>query len=253
MSITFLLPIVFLSVTHASISGPEEKAAQTGGSVKIECRYDTYFSNYQKYWCKGYYRRNCNVLVQTNGPERKSHDGRIKITADNAKGQLTIQMSQITENDKGWYWCGIERPHLLDSMSPIQLKVHESRKGYTKDKERLRLFLTLGIIFGILTVMFLGLVILAVKKIRKHKDDDSREKESTIENSIPKSNSVLSKELEEGVTYAAVMIQPNNHPQDDSAALEKLRTSNSQEAIKPAVAEPPASEPTEYSTVVFKK
>ncbi|XP_059509194.1 polymeric immunoglobulin receptor-like [Stegostoma tigrinum] len=253
MSITFLLPIVFLSATHASISGPEEKTAQMGGSVEIKCRYDTYFRDYQKYWCKGYYRKHCTVLVQTNGPERKSHDNRIKITADNAKGQLTVHMNQITANDKGWYWCGIDRPHLLDPMSPVQLKVYESRKGYTKDKERLRLFLTLGIIFGILMVMFLGLVILVVKKIRKHKDDDGREKESTIENSIPKSNSVLSKELEEGVTYASVTIQPNNHPQDESAALEKLKTSNSQDAIKPAVAEPPASEPTEYSTVVFKK
>ncbi|XP_072419283.1 polymeric immunoglobulin receptor-like [Chiloscyllium punctatum] len=252
MSFTFLLSIVFLSVTHASISGPGDKSGHVGASVTIQCRFDTYFRNYQKYWCKGYYKRSCTVLVQTNGPEKKSHDGRIKITADNAKGQLTVHMDQITKSDKGWYWCGIDRPNLLDPLTPIQLKVLEGRKDYTKDKERLRLFLTLGIIFGILMVMFLGLVILIVKKIRKYKADDNREKETTIENSIPKSNSVLSKELEEGVTYATVTIQPNNHPQEDSAAHEKVRTSNSQEAIKPAVAEPPASEPIEYSTIVFK-
>ncbi|XP_059509203.1 CMRF35-like molecule 3 isoform X2 [Stegostoma tigrinum] len=138
MSFSFLLSIVFLSATHASISGPEEKTAQMGGSVEIKCRYDTYFRDYQKYWCKGYYRKHCTVLVQTNGPERKSHDNRIKITADNAKGQLTVHMNQITANDKGWYWCGINRPHIKDPMSPVQLKVYESRKGYTKDKERLR-------------------------------------------------------------------------------------------------------------------
>ncbi|GCC16449.1 hypothetical protein chiPu_0020301 [Chiloscyllium punctatum] len=214
MSFTFLLSIVFLSVTHASISGPGDKSGHVGASVTIQCRFDTYFRNYQKYWCKGYYKRSCTVLVQTNGPEKKSHDGRIKITADNAKGQLTVHMDQITKSDKGWYWCGIDRPNLLDPLTPIQLKVLEGRKDYTKDKERLRLFLTLGIIFGIL---------------------------------------MLSKELEEGVTYATVTIQPNNHPQEDSAAHEKVRTSNSQEAIKPAVAEPPASEPIEYSTIVFKK
>ncbi|XP_078098063.1 polymeric immunoglobulin receptor-like [Mustelus asterias] len=253
MGSTLLLSIAFLSVTYASITGPSEKVATVGGTVQFKCRFDTSYHDYQKYWCRGFYRRSCTVLVQTQNHEMKSHDGRIKIQANNAKGELIVDMERITQNDKGWYWCGIERPHILDLLSSTELKVNQAPKPFAKDKERLRLFLTLGLIFGILTVMLLGLVILVIRKIRKHKYNDNGEKEATIENSVPKSNSVLSKELEEGVTYATVTIQPNNHPQEDSAAYDNVKPSNSQEAIKPPVNEPPASEPTEYSTVVFKK
>ncbi|XP_067913701.1 polymeric immunoglobulin receptor-like [Heterodontus francisci] len=278
MGFILLLSIAFLSVTHAAISGPKVKSATEGKSVDITCKFDTYYKSYQKYWCRGYYRRSCTVLVQTQGAERKSHDDRIKIKADNVKGILTVHMERLTTNDKGWYWCGIEIPHLLDELSPTELKVTKDQNLFPKDKERLRLFLTLGLIFGVLTVMLLGLVILVIKKIRKHKGNapgedlngcgvefkgmqsikgmsqhNYKEKESTIENSIPKSNSVLSRELEEGVTYATVTIQPSDHAQEDSATSDNVKPSNSQEKIKPSVTTPPASEPTEYSTVVFKK
>ncbi|XP_041050571.1 CMRF35-like molecule 1 [Carcharodon carcharias] len=253
MGFTLLLSVAFLSVTHASINGPSSKDATVGESFELICNFDTSYHDYQKYWCRGYYQRSCNILVQTQGSERKSQDGRIKVRADNAKGELRVYMEQITENDKGWYWCGIARHHNLDLLSPIKLNVVQAPKSLTMDKERLRLFLTLGLIFGILTVMLLALVILVINKIRKHKYNDNREKESTIENSIPKSNSVLSRVLEGGVTYATVTIQPINHPQEDSATYNNVKPSNSQEAIKPSVTEHPASEPTEYSTVVFKK
>uniref|UniRef100_UPI00398EC4D5 transmembrane domain-containing protein TMIGD3-like n=1 Tax=Pristiophorus japonicus TaxID=55135 RepID=UPI00398EC4D5 len=252
MGFTFLLFIAFLSVAHA-ISGPKVTSATVGRPVTITCRFDPYYSNHQKYWCRGYNRATCHVLVQTHGPMMKSHDGKIKISADNKNGQLTVQMDQLTTNDKGWYWCGIERHHLLDYLSPTELKVTEGQKLFPSDKERLRLFIILGIIFGTLAMMLLGLVILVIKKIRKHKDNDNREKESTIENSIPKSNSVLSKELAEGVTYATVTILPSDRPQEDAPTYDNVKPSNSQEAIKPSVIETPASEPMEYSTIVFKK
>ncbi|XP_067863717.1 CMRF35-like molecule 1 [Heptranchias perlo] len=253
MGFTLLLSIAFLSVTHAAISGPKEKIGTMGSSVKIICKFDKYYSNYQKYWCRGYYQRSCTILVQTQGAQKKSHDSRIKIAADNDKGELTVSMEGLTTNDRGWYWCGIEKRHLLDILSPVELKVTEAQNLLPSDKERLRLFIILGLIFGILSMMLLGLVILVIKKIRKHKNNDNREKESTIENSIPKSNSVLSRDLEEGVTYATVTIQPSDRPQEDSATSNNVKPSKSQEAIKPSVTEPPASEPTEYSTVVFKK
>ncbi|XP_051891005.1 CMRF35-like molecule 1 isoform X1 [Pristis pectinata] len=277
MALTLLLSVAFLSVTHADISGPNVKTGTVGRQVEIICRFNTFFSNYQKYWCKGYYRRSCAILVQTQGPEMKSGDGRITITADNEKGQLTIRMDRLTKNDRGWYWCGIERPHLLDPLSPVELKVHEGQKLLPSDKERLRFFIILGLVFGILTMMFLGLLVLVIKKIRKNKNDaptehmdgcrvefkgmqaiegqvtDKKERESTIENSIPKSNSVLSKEKEAGVTYATVMIQPTDHPQQDSTTYDNVNPSNSQEENKPPVTEPPTSEPIEYSTIVFKK
>ncbi|XP_038675541.1 polymeric immunoglobulin receptor-like [Scyliorhinus canicula] len=253
MGFTLLLSVACLSVTYASITGPSRTVATERESVQFKCNFDTYYQGHQKYWCKGYYRRSCTILVQTQGKEMKSQDGRVKIKADNKKGELTVEMEQLNQSDNGWYWCGIEINHALDLLSPTELKVNQAPKSLTKNKERLSLFLTLGIIFGILAVMILGLVILVIRKIRKHKYDDNREKESTIENSVPKSNSVLSRELEEGVTYATVTIQPNNHPQEHTAACDNVKPSNSQEAIKPTVIEAPASEPTEYSTVVFKK
>ncbi|XP_078277144.1 uncharacterized protein LOC144605588 [Rhinoraja longicauda] len=277
MGLTLLLSVVFLSVTHADINGPGVATGTVGGRVEITCKFHTSFSGYQKYWCKGYYPRTCVVLVQTQGPETKSGDGRIRITADNKKGELKIQMEGLRNGDKGWYWCGIERSHLLDPLHPVELKVREGQKLLPSDKERLRFFLILGLVFGILTIMFFGLLFLVIRKIRNHKNNgsservdgckvefkgmqeiegeatDKKEGDSTIGNSVPKSNSMLAKEMEAAVTYATVAIQQSDNRQGDSATYDNVNPSKIQEENKPSVTEPPNSEPIEYSTIAFKK
>ncbi|XP_069798193.1 CMRF35-like molecule 1 isoform X2 [Narcine bancroftii] len=277
MSPTLLLSIAFLSVVHADITGPSMKIGTVADKVEIICKFNKYFRNHEKYWCKGYYRRSCVILVQTRGPQMKTRDGRITIDANNKNGELTIKMHKLTKNDRGWYWCGIERHHLLDPLSPVELRVHEGQKLLPSDKERLRFFVILGLVFGILTMMSLGLLVLVIKKIRKHRNkgliepgegckvefkekqeveeqgSDTQEREPTLENSIPKSNSTLSKEKEAGVTYASVMIQPGDNPQEDSCMYANVNPSNSQDKNKPPITDPPTSEPIEYSTIAFKK
>ncbi|XP_072134935.1 uncharacterized protein [Mobula birostris] len=252
MGMTLLLLVTFLSVTYADITGPSAKTGTVGNEVEIDCKFNPFFRSYQKYWCKGYYRRTCTVLVQTQGPEMKSGDGRITIAANNKKGELTIRIERLRKSDEGWYWCGIDKPHLLDPLSAVELKIREVQKLLPSDKQRLRLFIILGLVFGILTMVFLGLLVLVMKKVRKQKNKD-KEKESAAENSIPKSNSALSKEKEAGVTYATVAIRPTGHPQEDSATYDNVNPSSSPEENKPSVIEPPASEPIEYSTIAFKK
>ncbi|XP_072134934.1 CMRF35-like molecule 1 isoform X1 [Mobula birostris] len=276
MGMTLLLLVTFLSVTYADITGPSAKTGTVGNEVEIDCKFNPFFRSYQKYWCKGYYRRTCTVLVQTQGPEMKSGDGRITIAANNKKGELTIRIERLRKSDEGWYWCGIDKPHLLDPLSAVELKIREVQKLLPSDKQRLRLFIILGLVFGILTMVFLGLLVLVMKKVRKQKNkalnehmdgckvefkgkqaiegqETDKEKESAAENSIPKSNSALSKEKEAGVTYATVAIRPTGHPQEDSATYDNVNPSSSPEENKPSVIEPPASEPIEYSTIAFKK
>lgn len=277
MGLTLLLSVVFLSVTHADINGPSVATGIVGGVVEITCEFNKHFSSEQKYWCKGYYRRSCVILVQTQGLVRKSRDGRITITADNNKGELKIRMEGLTNADKGWYWCGIERYHLLDPLYPVELNVREAQALLPSDKERLRFFLIIGLVFGILTIMFIGLLFLVIRKIRKNKNNgaservdgckvefkgmqeiegegtDKKEGDSTIENSVPKSNSMLAKEMEAGVTYATVAIQQSNNHQEDSTMYDNVNPPKVQEEKKPPVTEPPNAEPLEYSTIAFKK
>ncbi|XP_067863719.1 CMRF35-like molecule 7 [Heptranchias perlo] len=143
MDFAFLLFMISLSVTRATITGPDAVNGSVGQSVHITCTYDTYYSNYQKYWCRGHAWEACTVLIQTQGPRKVNSDGRITATADNEAGEFSVTMERLTVNDQGWYWCGIER-YFLDLLSPVKLKVNEADKllpsfsDYLSDKETQR-------------------------------------------------------------------------------------------------------------------
>ncbi|XP_067913491.1 CMRF35-like molecule 7 [Heterodontus francisci] len=115
------------SVTCAALDGPDIVNGSVGQSVHITCTYNKFYSNFQKYWCRGDNWEDCTILVRTQGPRKTNSDGRITIAADNEAGKFSVTMNQLTKNDQGLYWCGIER-FLSDILSPVELKVNEGYK-----------------------------------------------------------------------------------------------------------------------------
>uniref|UniRef100_A0A4W3J7E6 Ig-like domain-containing protein n=1 Tax=Callorhinchus milii TaxID=7868 RepID=A0A4W3J7E6_CALMI len=111
-----------------AISGPKAVNGSVGSQVQIRCEYDTVYSTYSKYWCKGYYRRHCNVLAQTLGPQNTTEDGRITVEVDNNRGEFSVTMRKLTLSDAGWYWCGIEHPHILNMKHSVWLRVYEGKE-----------------------------------------------------------------------------------------------------------------------------
>ncbi|XP_078098259.1 CMRF35-like molecule 2 [Mustelus asterias] len=127
MDFSFHFLVISFAVVWAASNGPDAVNGTVGQSVHIKCRYDKYYSNYQKYWCKGDDQEDCAIVVQTHGPKKTSTDGRITIVADDEAGEFTVTMEQLTQSDEGLYWCGIERL-LWDLQSPVELKINEGPK-----------------------------------------------------------------------------------------------------------------------------
>uniref|UniRef100_A0A8C9W9Y0 Immunoglobulin domain-containing protein n=1 Tax=Scleropages formosus TaxID=113540 RepID=A0A8C9W9Y0_SCLFO len=86
------------------ISCPVELRVKEHGSLTIECSYDKSYKNKDKYWCKGRRFWDCTILEDTRS-SKNNH--RISIS-DDKKKTYSVTMNDLTENDNGTYWCGIE-------------------------------------------------------------------------------------------------------------------------------------------------
>eukprot|EP00062_Callorhinchus_milii_P014186 gi/632963298/ref/XP_007897802.1/ PREDICTED: CMRF35-like molecule 5 [Callorhinchus milii] len=93
-----------------------------GRAITIDCHYQKqWYRNNKKYWCWGYYRDSCQVVIDTKA--NNGRRGRFSIT-DNRDGVFTVTMENLTTGDAGWYNCGIEIP-VFDPMFGVELHVSE--------------------------------------------------------------------------------------------------------------------------------
>nr|XP_029501388.1 CMRF35-like molecule 5 isoform X3 [Oncorhynchus nerka] len=111
LSFPLLLFIIFYRV-----SAGRHVSVQTGGSITIPCRYDQYYINHVKYWCKGYGWTHCSSVVRTDHP--KSTD-RASISDDITQKVFTVIMTDLEPDDSNTYRCVVEINGGTDSM--IQL------------------------------------------------------------------------------------------------------------------------------------
>ncbi|XP_033899211.1 CMRF35-like molecule 8 isoform X1 [Acipenser ruthenus] len=101
-----------------------QEIGTVGGSLTIVCRYDRgKYVFFKKYWCHGESRNWCDTLIDTDGSVKTNYNGRISIW-DNRRGLLSIEMKQLSLEDTGTYWCGIDKPY-ADIMCAIHVKIVE--------------------------------------------------------------------------------------------------------------------------------
>ncbi|XP_078496666.1 transmembrane domain-containing protein TMIGD3-like [Lissotriton helveticus] len=151
----------------------EEKqyTGNKGSPINVECDYDPAYKEYVKYWCKGYYRASCTILRYTS----QTPDGEIMINDQATDGKMTVTMEKLRSEDTGWYWCGIERSHLLDIMDYTYLTVadHAPEKNMNND-EFTWLYYILTPLFGFVLLLFVVAVI-SRRTMRKNKALDECE------------------------------------------------------------------------------
>ncbi|XP_041103247.1 CMRF35-like molecule 7 [Polyodon spathula] len=102
-----ILLLATLPDTSHSITGWE------GRSVSVQCDYDKYYKDYEKYWCKGKYWSSC--IIQRN-------EDKVSISDNKTQGVLTVTVRRLEKGDEGQYWCGIKKT-LYDINIPVYLKV----------------------------------------------------------------------------------------------------------------------------------
>ncbi|KAI4902839.1 hypothetical protein NFI96_006871 [Prochilodus magdalenae] len=117
---TIILALILLPAAVSAVTG------YRGHSVQIRCSYESGYETYMKYLCRG----ECSILpwetedipVQSGST---AEDQRFSLDDDTAARVFTITITDLRPEDKGTYWCGIQRSNLPDIYTEVLLQVKE--------------------------------------------------------------------------------------------------------------------------------
>uniref|UniRef100_UPI0037E81B6C transmembrane domain-containing protein TMIGD3-like n=1 Tax=Semicossyphus pulcher TaxID=241346 RepID=UPI0037E81B6C len=98
-----------------------------GETIKITCSHSYAFSNV-KYFCKGACKDK-DVLISSR---KMKTDSNGKYSIEDKGNTFYVDIFQLTEDDSGTYWCGIERTG-VDTYNKVVLTV---KKGEKKEPEK---------------------------------------------------------------------------------------------------------------------
>nr|XP_045014636.1 CMRF35-like molecule 1 [Jaculus jaculus] len=104
-------PLLFWTLgcsTAQDLSGLAVVRGQEKGFLTVDCRYDSSWRTYRKYWCQGARWNSCKILVKTDSEQLVKKD-RVSIKDNQTSLMFTVTMENLRRSDAGTYWCGIER------------------------------------------------------------------------------------------------------------------------------------------------
>lgn len=202
--------LVFPILTDCLTIEEKHYTANKGSTVDVKCDYDPGYKEYVKYWCKGYYRASCTILLHTS----QKSDGDISIYDQATDGKMTVTMEKLRSEDTDWYWCGIERSHLLDIMDYTHLTVteHATEKNMNNDELPL-LYYILTPLLGFALLLFV-VAVLSIRTKRKNNALGKISCQPRIEGTSP--HIVItppSDNSESYVTYADIILNSKEQPQ----------------------------------------
>ncbi|NXC41337.1 PIGR protein, partial [Penelope pileata] len=116
---------VALQVTTATARPRRAKfvSGRVGGSLSLQCHHDPEGSYTQRYLCR-WREAGCSLLVDADGFVHESYEGRIQMASSNQNGTYTVVMSNLREEDEGWYWCGARNGHAEHTTS-VKLSIEK--------------------------------------------------------------------------------------------------------------------------------
>ncbi|XP_070684568.1 uncharacterized protein [Pempheris klunzingeri] len=118
--------LILLFLVGGSWEAEVPETGVLGEEVRIECTHANAFSNV-KYFCKGACA-NEDVLIRS---EKNKNDSNEKYSITDEGDTFYVTIFDLTEDDSGTYWCGIDR-YGLDTYKKVILTVVE---GNTKDPD----------------------------------------------------------------------------------------------------------------------
>ncbi|RXN31519.1 polymeric immunoglobulin receptor-like protein [Labeo rohita] len=206
----FNLPIELMIVMKDVIT----HEASVGGSASISCKYIR--NQNQGFFCRGDQPNICvrdGVRVSSNN----SINGRFSLTDETSAGVFTVNISNLTEQDSGKYWCAEENSGSF-ILTEVQLHV---KGGFS-----VTAVVSVGLV---LLAVCLTLVVFKIKYNSKHdaSSSDRRETEDhetaqeEIQDSDPESNPLhstvqLPTNPSDELLYAAVSFQKNEESLSDA-------------------------------------
>ncbi|XP_044941897.1 protein CD300H-like isoform X5 [Mustela putorius furo] len=88
-----------------SLHGPPSVTGTVGGSQSVQCQYEEKFRETPKYWCKIPCVRR---TLKTEGADIEGRKDRVSIRDHPVNLTFTVTLENLTEDDAGTYWCGID-------------------------------------------------------------------------------------------------------------------------------------------------
>ncbi|XP_069570666.1 CMRF35-like molecule 7 isoform X1 [Brachyistius frenatus] len=146
-----------------------------GDKIRIECSHSNAFYNV-KYFCKGECK-NEDVLITS----RETEKGKYRITDKGNTFFVTI--SDLTKEDSGMYWCGIERTG-LDTYNEVFLLIADSNGAVDPNSSSTKMLVYIGAGLGVV-VLALAIVLLILFKHRKRRITASPGKHSEVVYATP--------------------------------------------------------------------
>ncbi|XP_063741641.1 polymeric immunoglobulin receptor isoform X2 [Eleginops maclovinus] len=108
----FLLTLSLLPWIPAFLCGityEEELSVMEGQNLTIPCHYEPQYASYVKYWSRGKTREFCTSLARTDeSPSANPSEKKVRLFDDPVQQVFTVTMSNLKEQDSGWYMCGVE-------------------------------------------------------------------------------------------------------------------------------------------------
>uniref|UniRef100_G3R0X4 CD300c molecule n=1 Tax=Gorilla gorilla gorilla TaxID=9595 RepID=G3R0X4_GORGO len=110
--------LLLLVPGYFPLSHPRTAAGPVGGSLSVQCRYEKEHRTLNKFWSRPPQIFLCDKIVETKGSAGK-RNGRVSIRDSPANLSFTVTLENLTEEDAGTYWCGVDTPWLRDFHDPI--------------------------------------------------------------------------------------------------------------------------------------
>ncbi|XP_051490837.1 CMRF35-like molecule 7 [Apus apus] len=159
-----------------AVTGPAQVTGRQGGSLEVSCSYKPRYKHNPKYWCRQDSLWTCHRVAQTNGSEVTVTRGRVSIGDKHAAHSFTVVLSNMTLEDTGWYFCGVDRRLWFDTwhttavmvspavsttsegsnMSPLPTNGHTGKPPVLSQLDVTYLLLLLGVKVAVVLVLACG-------------------------------------------------------------------------------------------------
>ncbi|XP_054834557.1 CMRF35-like molecule 2 isoform X2 [Eublepharis macularius] len=157
-----------------SLTCPSTVHAPLGGLLTILCNYTDYSTN-NKYCCRGEtWDSSCEKIIATTKSSPVEKQGRISINDTHSLHQFRIIIENLTLEDAGKYWCGIDISLGYDQYNLVTVevfRVHTSNTGLTDDTSssplKIELFLPIVLLVLMVVLSVGGLLVMWRLKKRK--------------------------------------------------------------------------------------
>ncbi|PNI17578.1 CD300LG isoform 6 [Pan troglodytes] len=96
---------------YEALEGPEEISRFEGDTVSLQCTYREELRDHRKYWCRkgGILFSRCSGTIYAEEEGQETMKGRVSIRDSRQELSLIVTLWNLTLQDAGEYWCGVEK------------------------------------------------------------------------------------------------------------------------------------------------